>query len=92
MIEDVIVRIAASCQVDGFIDDIFCLYEENVTNEDVNNLKSYLKRRGISIPKSKDSKESLDVIKMMYLAWASLECLELMCELNGEESRLDENG
>jgi hypothetical protein len=84
MIDNIFVRVAASNQVNDFVRDIFCLYTSEIPEDSVKNIKTYLKKSGICIPKS-DDEDRGDVIKMMYLAWASLECLDLMCELNGEE-------
>lgn len=86
MIENAFSRVAAANQVQEFVDDIFCLYKGEITEDAVENLKIYLKKSNVHIPKPDDEKQRDEITKMMYLAWASMECLDLMCELNGEES------
>lgn len=85
MIENAFVRVAAANQVQEFTEDIFCLYKGEITEDAIASLKSYLKKSGVRIPKPDDEKQRDEITKMMYVAWASMECLDLMCGLNGEE-------
>jgi len=60
----------------------------DITDNDVENLITYLQEIKISVPKIPDNDMREDIIKAMSRAWQAIELLNLMCALNG--SREDE--
>jgi hypothetical protein len=87
MTENFKMKLIYSNQIQNFVDNPFYLYDENDISDDaIKNIQCYLRKRGVAVPKiSNAESRTKDVIKMMYLAWASLESLDLMCALLGEE-------
>jgi len=85
MITEPIVRIAVATTIQNFVDDPWYLWKEGCTDEDVKNLKAYLKNKGVRIPKLPNDNRAEDIKKVLYLAWASLDCLDCMVGLQGEE-------
>jgi hypothetical protein len=89
MTENPLVRLACAQTVQNFIDDSDYLWKDGCTDEETRNLQKYLRERGVNYPKIPSDERGEDVKKVMYRVWVSIECLNLMCELLGEDKRND---
>ena len=83
MIDDPFVRIAVAQNVQNFVDDPYYLWDDPLTSTEIKNLTKYLNEHKINIPNIPSDVRGEDVKKIMYLVWASLECLDCMCGLLG---------
>lgn len=86
MCEDTLVRLAVAQYVQNFVDDPNCMLKDTVTPDAVVRLKKYLRERNIPYPVIPSDRRGEDVVTVMYRVWASIECLDCMCRLNGEDN------
>lgn len=82
--EDSNLRFVLAVRVQDFVDNIDCMYK-SPNDRGVDNLKKYFEDHGIPVPVITDDERKDSTIKNMYRVWASLECNDLMCALNGCE-------
>lgn len=80
-----LVRIALAQTVQNFIDNPYCLWKDGCTDEDTENLKKYLRDKGIPVPNIPKDEREEGAKKALYLLWAAFECNNCICALMGCE-------